>query len=115
MGVRRYAIEMWDTGDGTWEAEIVRTCGMIKVIASLFNSLDSVAMPGVLVRGHGPFTWGKDAQEAAHNGVVLEEVAMMAYHTVMLRSGDQAPIPQPLLDKHYARKHGSTAYYGQNI
>jgi L-ribulose-5-phosphate 4-epimerase len=84
------------------------------VIASLFTALDPVAMPGALVRGHGPFTWGKDAQEAAHNSVVLEELAMMAYHTVMLRLGDQTPIPQPLLDKHQARKHGPNAYYGQN-
>lgn len=87
-----------------------------KVITSLFASLDldPVAVPGVLVRGHAPFTWGKDAYEAAHNSVVLEEVAMMAYHTLVLRHGDQVPIPQILLDKHYTRKHGPNAYYGQS-
>ena len=68
-------------------------------------------MPGVLVYSHGPFTWGKDAAEAVHNAVVLEEVAMMAVYTEQL--GNQTPMQQELLDKHFLRKHGKNAYYGQ--
>lgn len=68
-------------------------------------------IPAVLVHSHGPFTWGKDAEEAVHNAVVLEEVAMMAYHTEGL--GQDAAMQQELLDKHYLRKHGKNAYYGQ--
>ncbi|MDY2685078.1 MAG: class II aldolase/adducin family protein, partial [Selenomonadaceae bacterium] len=69
-------------------------------------------VPGVLVKNHGPFTWGTDAKNAVHNAVVLEEVAMMAFHTEMLVPGVQA-MPQALLDKHFLRKHGPHAYYGQ--
>ncbi len=68
-------------------------------------------MPGVLVHGHAPFTWGKDGMEAVHNAVVLEEVAKMAFRTEVL--GNRTPIDQFLLDKHYLRKHGKDAYYGQ--
>jgi L-ribulose-5-phosphate 4-epimerase len=66
----------------------------------------------VLVKNHGPFTWGTDCFNAVHNAVVLEEVAMMAFHTQMLTS-DRDPMPQALLDKHFLRKHGPNAYYGQ--
>lgn len=69
-------------------------------------------VPGVLVRSHGPFAWGKDAFQAVHNAVVLEEVAMMAFYTQILK-GDREPMPQVLLDKHFLRKHGAHAYYGQ--
>ena len=69
-------------------------------------------MPGVLCSNHGPFTWGKDADEAVHNAVVLEEVAKMAFRTEQLNQG-VAPAPQVLQDKHYLRKHGPGAYYGQ--
>ncbi|MFA7636965.1 MAG: L-ribulose-5-phosphate 4-epimerase [Monoglobales bacterium] len=68
-------------------------------------------IPAVLVYSHGPFVWGKDAGEAVHNSVVLEEIAMMAYYTESL--GNTSPIQQELLDKHYLRKHGAGAYYGQ--
>ena len=70
------------------------------------------SVPAVLVAGHGPFTWGADAAEAAHHAVLLEAVARMAYYTVAL-AGDAAPIARELHDKHYQRKHGNTAYYGQ--
>lgn len=85
-----------------------------KVIIETFQnrSIDPSAMPGVLVSGHGPFAWGKDGQDAVHNAVVMEEVAMMAIHTQHLNSTCQS-ICQVLLDKHYFRKHGSNAYYGQ--
>jgi len=82
------------------------------VIVETFANRDPVATPGVVVQGHAPFAWGKDAEEAVHNAVVLEEVAHLALHTKML-SPDGLVLQQALLDKHYLRKHGSDAYYGQ--
>ena len=73
---------------------------------------DPVAVPGVLVYSHGPFAWGRDPAEAVHNAVVLEEVAFMDYHALMLDPSHR-DMQQALLDKHYLRKHGSNAYYGQ--
>ena len=69
-------------------------------------------IPAVLVKNHGPFCWGTDPFNAVHNAVVLEEVAMMAFHTEMLTPGVQA-MRKTLLDKHFLRKHGANAYYGQ--
>src|SRR5699024_3479865 len=69
-------------------------------------------MPAVLVNGHAPFNWGKDVNEAVHNAVVLEEIARMAYYTQSLNQ-EISPIEDFLLNKHYLRKHGSNAYYGQ--
>ncbi len=74
--------------------------------------IDPDHVPAVLVKNHGPFTWGTDARNAVHNAVVLEEIAMMAFHTELLVPGVQA-MPQVLLDKHFLRKHGPGAYYGQ--
>ncbi|MFS0636252.1 L-ribulose-5-phosphate 4-epimerase [Mesobacillus foraminis] len=84
------------------------------VIIEKFRSeeLDPVAMPGVLVASHAPFAWGKDAHQAVHNAVVLEEVAKMALHSFQLNPQVE-DIDQFLLDKHYLRKHGANAYYGQ--
>lgn len=84
------------------------------VIIDTFQNqeIDPVAMPGVLVTGHAPFCWGKNAHQAVHNAVVLEEVAKMALHTYQLNLQVQE-IDQFLLDKHYLRKHGAHAYYGQ--
>ena len=76
-------------------------------------NIDPLDMPGVIVYSHGPFTWGKDALNAVHNAVVLEEVAFMAWHNLSLSSGNILPMQQELLDKHYLRKHGKNAYYGQ--
>ncbi|MCR5688006.1 MAG: L-ribulose-5-phosphate 4-epimerase [Lachnospiraceae bacterium] len=73
---------------------------------------DVTAVPAVLCKNHGPFAWGKDAHEAVHNAVVLEEVAKMAYRAETINP-DIAPAPQELQDKHYYRKHGAGAYYGQ--
>lgn len=73
---------------------------------------DPMAVPAVLCKNHGPFAWGKDAQEAVHNAVVLEEVARMAYRTELIQPQAE-PAPQELQDKHYFRKHGENAYYGQ--
>ena len=74
---------------------------------------DYIAVPAVLCKNHGPFTWGKDANEAVHNAVVLEEVAKMAARCEWLNPANK-PAPQELQDKHYFRKHGENAYYGQN-
>ena len=73
---------------------------------------DVMAVPCVLCKNHGPFAWGKDAKEAVHNAVVLEEVAKMAYRCETINP-DVKPAPQELQDKHYYRKHGANAYYGQ--
>lgn len=84
------------------------------VIAERFISkgINPDYVPAVLVKNHGPFAWGTDAFNAVHNAVVLEEVAMMALHTQML-TGGRNPMPQVLLEKHFFRKHGPNAYYGQ--
>lgn len=82
------------------------------VIIEAFKGKDSMASPGVLCTNHGPFAWGKDAHEAVHNAVVMEEVAKMAYRSEQLNPDIQAA-PQVLQDKHYFRKHGANAYYGQ--
>ena len=82
------------------------------VIAETFRDLDPVAVPGVLCRNHGPFTWGKDAAQAVYHAVVLEEVARMARLTEALQPG-AAPAPEYVIEKHYLRKHGPGAYYGQ--
>ncbi|MDR2186188.1 MAG: L-ribulose-5-phosphate 4-epimerase [Treponema sp.] len=82
------------------------------VIVETFRNLNAGDVPAVLVHSHGPFTWGKDVLEAVHNAVVLEEVAMMAWHAQMIRPGLPA-MQKELLDKHYLRKHGAGAYYGQ--
>jgi L-ribulose-5-phosphate 4-epimerase len=84
------------------------------LIADYFkeNGLDYEAVPAVLCKNHGPFTWGTDPHNAVHNAVVLEEVAKMAARCEMINPRVQ-PAPQVLQDKHYYRKHGANAYYGQ--
>lgn len=84
-----------------------------KVIIETFLGRSPDDIPAVLVHSHGPFTWGKDPMNAVHNAVVLEEVAFMAFHTQMLNPGIGS-MQQELLDKHYLRKHGKNAYYGQS-
>ena len=81
-------------------------------IVRAFQKIDYAAIPAVLVANHGPFCWGRDAGEAAHNAAILEAVARMAFFTI--RINDQAePVGRTLHDKHYLRKHGTNAYYGQ--
>ena len=82
------------------------------VIIEAFRSLDPNGIPAVVVYGHGPFVWGRDPMEAVHNAVVLEEAAFMAWHAMMLNP-DAGSISKELLDKHFCRKHGANAYYGQ--
>ena len=83
------------------------------VIVETFKDRDPSQVPSVLVNSHAPFNWGKNPHEAVHNAVVLEEVAKMALHTYALNPGIGA-MDQALLDKHFLRKHGTNAYYGQN-
>ena len=82
------------------------------VIVETMADRDALAMPGALVKNHGVFAWGTDADNAVHNAVIIEYVAKMAAETERLNP-DAAPAPQYLLDKHYLRKHGKNAYYGQ--
>jgi L-ribulose-5-phosphate 4-epimerase len=92
------------------EGEYEKETGL--VIKETFQGKDSDAIPAVLVHSHGPFAWGANPMDAVHNAVVLEEVAFMNFHTLMLEP--TIPSMQPeLLDKHYLRKHGANAYYGQ--
>ena len=87
-----------------------------KSIVRAFESedIDPMAVPGVLTNDHGPFTWGKDAMDAVHNAIVLDVVAEIDYHTMSLNPSQDIHVPQYLLDRHYYRKHGVNAYYGQN-
>ncbi len=82
-----------------------------KVIAETFKNISPVRMPAVLVNNHGPFCWGENASDAFYHAVVLEEIARMAYHTLQIH--DTPPIDRALLDRHFLRKHGDDAYYGQ--
>lgn len=84
-----------------------------RVIAELFSGQDAQAVPCALVKNHGPFAWGKDAAESVYHAAVLEQVAKMAFATSVLAGGSCAPMPQKLLDRHFLRKHGENAYYGQ--
>ncbi|MED9905128.1 MAG: L-ribulose-5-phosphate 4-epimerase [Lachnospiraceae bacterium] len=90
-----------------------KNTGLLIVNEFKKRNLDAEAVPAVLCKNHGPFAWGRDAAEAVHNAVVLEEVAKMAARTEKINPQVQ-PAPQELLDKHYFRKHGEGAYYGQN-
>lgn len=83
-----------------------------KVIIEAFQDRAADDIPAALVYSHGPFVWGKDAMNAVHNAVVVEEVAFMAWHALMINP-ELPPMQQELLDKHYLRKHGPGAYYGQ--
>lgn len=93
------------------ETEVSYETNTGKIIVERIGDIDPLAMPSVLVNGHGPFCWGKDADNAVYNAIALEEIAKMAFYTVLL--GKNEPIDQFLLDKHFKRKHGKDAYYGQ--
>lgn len=83
------------------------------VIIETFKNLNPEFVPGVLVKNHGPFTWGKNPISAVQNAVVLEEVAMMAFNTELICNKANLEMKQELIDKHFLRKHGPNAYYGQ--
>ena len=92
--------------------EYERNTGLVIIETFEQRGLNPMHTPGVLCTNHGPFTWGKDAAEAVHNAVVLEEVARMAIRTELLNLQVQ-PAPDSIRDKHFFRKHGENAYYGQ--
>jgi L-ribulose-5-phosphate 4-epimerase len=83
-----------------------------KIIVERLGATDPLTVPSVLVNSHGPFSWGRSSEDAVYNAVALEEIAKMAFYTVLL--GKTEPISQFLLDKHFRRKHGKDAYYGQD-
>ncbi len=84
-----------------------------RVIIETLKDLNPVYVPGILVEDHGPFSWGKSPANAVHNAVVMEEVAKMAFNTNMLSGGSAEPVSDYILNKHFMRKHGANAYYGQ--
>lgn len=94
------------------EEDYERNTGLVIVETFRQRELDPVHVPGAICRNHGPFTWGKDAAQAVYHAVVLEEVAKMAVYTTQI-APDAQPAPQYVLDKHFLRKHGPNAYYGQ--
>ena len=83
------------------------------MIVEAFHGKDPAAIPAVLVHSHGPFTWGATPKKAVENAVVLEECALMAWQDLLVSNNTVQPMQQELLDKHYLRKHGKNAYYGQ--
>lgn len=95
------------------EGEYEKNTGLVIIETFETRGLNPVYTPGVLCVNHGPFTWGKDAAEAVHNAVVLEEVAKMALKTELINP-DVKTAPDSIRDKHFFRKHGANAYYGQN-
>ncbi len=90
-----------------------KNTGLVIIETFEKEMINPLYTPGVLCKNHGPFTWGKDAAEAVHNAVVLEEVAKMASKTELI-NGEVSPAPDCIRDKHFFRKHGVNAYYGQN-
>jgi L-ribulose-5-phosphate 4-epimerase len=93
--------------------EYEKNTGLV-IIETLGNrNIEPMSTPGILLTNHGPFAWGKDAMEAVHNAAVLEEVAKMAAYSEMINPKIK-PAPKAIMDKHYLRKHGKNAYYGQN-
>ena len=83
-----------------------------KLIVERFKELDPAAIPAVLIAGHAPFTWGKNARDAVMNSFVLERVASMAFHSISLNP-DIRPLPDYILNEHHRRKHGPDSYYDQ--
>ena len=100
-----------DLGRSEIEGDYEKNTGV--AICRVFEKIDPAAIPAVLVAGHAPFCWGKTPAEAAHNAVILEYVAKMAYRTFTINANSQ-PLGRELHDKHYLRKHGAKAYYGQS-
>ena len=95
------------------EGEYENNTGLVIIETFEERGMNPMYTPGVLCTNHGPFTWGKDAAEAVHNAVVLEEVAKMATKTELINP-QVKPAPNSIRDKHFFRKHGENAYYGQN-
>lgn len=99
--------------DAEIQGDYERETGRVIVETFRRRQLDPLAIPAVLTAGHGPFAWGANAVEAVHHAAILEECARMASQTERLAGRDASPISQTLLHRHYQRKHGANAYYGQ--
>lgn len=95
------------------EGEYEKNTGLVIIETLKKRNINPMNIPGIIVASHGPFAWGKDAKEAVYNAVVMEELAKMAYRTIQINPEIKSA-EQYLLDKHYFRKHGANAYYGQN-
>ena len=96
------------------EKEYEKNTGFVIIETLKKRNINPMDIPGIIIASHGPFAWGRDAKEAVHNAVVMEEIAKMAYRTIQINQ-EAKSVQQYLLDKHYFRKHGSNAYYGQNL
>ena len=107
------AEEIGSPRDSAAESPYEQETGNVIVETFRKRGISPEQIPGVLVHSHGPFVWGTDPKNAVHNAVVLEEVAFMAFHALMLEP-QLGPMQKTLLDKHFLRKHGAGAYYGQN-
>ena len=97
---------------GEIDEDYEKNTGKVIIEELTKRNINPVHVPGIICASHGPFTWGKDAAQAVYHAVVLEEVAFMNFHAKLLNPA-AGPMPQVLLDKHYLRKHGANAYYGQ--
>lgn len=95
------------------EGEYEKNTGLVIIETLKKRNINPMDIPGIIISSHGPFAWGKDAKEAVHNAVVMEELAKMAYRTIQINPQIKS-VEQYLLNKHYFRKHGANAYYGQN-
>lgn len=95
------------------KGEYEKNTGLVMIETMEKRGINPLYTPGILCTNHGAFTWGRDASEAVHNSVVLEEVAKMAYYTENINANVK-PAPKDIADKHFFRKHGENAYYGQN-
>lgn len=95
------------------EGEYEKNTGLVIIETLKKRNINPMDIPGIIIASHGPFAWGKDAKEAVHNAVVMEELAKMAYRTIQINHEIKS-VEQYLLNKHYFRKHGANAYYGQN-
>ena len=95
------------------DGEYEKNTGLVIIETLEQNGINPMYTPAILCKNHGPFTWGKDAGQAVYNAVVLEEVAKMAFHTELINPKAE-PAPQSIKDKHFYRKRGANAYYGQN-
>ena len=95
------------------EGEYEKNTGLVIIETLKKRNINPMDIPGIIIASHGPFAWGKDAKEAVHNAVVMEELAKMAYRTIQINPEIKS-VEQYLLNKHYFRKHGANAYYGQN-
>ena len=95
------------------ENDYEKNTGLVIIETLKERNINPMDIPGIIIASHGPFAWGKDSRQAVYNAVVLEELSKMAYRTIQINPNIKS-VEKYLLDKHYFRKHGKNAYYGQN-